>query len=43
MKKFMKQFEGLRLTSRGEWVAVFVVGLLFWGSLWGAYELGGVL
>lgn len=27
MKKFMKQFEGLRLTSRGEWV--FVLSFLF--------------
>lgn len=27
MKKFMKQFEGLRLTSRGEWV--FVLSFAF--------------
>lgn len=42
MKKFMKQFEGLQLTSRGQWLSVFVFGLVFWGSLWGAYEMGGV-
>ncbi|MFJ2619727.1 hypothetical protein [Glutamicibacter sp. NPDC087344] len=42
MKKFMKQFEGLQLTSRGQWVSVILVGLVFWGSLWGAYEVGGV-
>ncbi|MFC9934619.1 hypothetical protein [Glutamicibacter sp. NPDC127525] len=42
MKKFMKQFEGLVLTSRGEWGFVLIVGVVFFGSLVGTDYLARV-
>ncbi|WP_255165577.1 hypothetical protein [Glutamicibacter mishrai] len=42
MKKFMKQFEGLRVTERGDTVLMWMLGVLFVGSLLGADFLGGV-
>lgn len=42
MKKFLKQFEGLRLTERGDTVLVLVFGSAFWGSLLAVDAVGRV-
>lgn len=42
MKKFMKQFEGLRLTSRGEWVFVLSFAFACGGTVLAADFVGGV-
>lgn len=41
MKKFMKQFEGLRLTERGDTMFVLMFGVLFFGGLLVADYFGG--
>ncbi|KUM31857.1 hypothetical protein AQ436_01695 [Arthrobacter sp. EpRS66] len=42
MKKFMKQFEGLRLTERGDTMFVLMIGVLFFGTLVAADFIGSV-
>ncbi|MBM7767321.1 hypothetical protein [Glutamicibacter nicotianae] len=42
MKKFMKQFEGLRLTERGDTTFVLMIGVAFFGTLLAADFVGGV-
>jgi len=42
MKKFMKQFEGLRVTERGDAMFVLMVGVVFFGTLLVADFIGGV-
>lgn len=42
MKKFMKQFEGLRVTERGDTVLMLMFSIAFVGILLGADFAGGV-